>query len=258
MIFIEQPPNQMINFFRKTRKKLADDNKFLKYSRYAIGEILLVVIGILIALSINNWNEGKKINVTRQVYYNQLLQDFEKDKIYIEKVIVSFDSNMIKLKTYREFFKEPNLQPVQILQNLRDLDWSTRSIRFQSNTIATLQNTGDIKLIPLIIRNKLIDYKKEQELTIEYATINNSMSHRMFSFASRNFGSIELIQSIANQPKILGFILEENHNLEIIMGLESALFFKKFSESGTNSDLKKMLLDIDVIAKLINEELDNN
>ena len=44
----------MINFFRKTRKKLADDNKFFKYWRYAIGEIVLVVIGILIALSIRD------------------------------------------------------------------------------------------------------------------------------------------------------------------------------------------------------------
>jgi hypothetical protein len=50
----------MINFFRKIRRKLADDNKPLKYMRYAIGEIFLVVIGILIALSINNWNEQRK------------------------------------------------------------------------------------------------------------------------------------------------------------------------------------------------------
>ena len=53
----------MINFFRKTRKKLADDNKPLKYLRYAVGEIVLVVIGILIALQINNWNEGRKDRV---------------------------------------------------------------------------------------------------------------------------------------------------------------------------------------------------
>jgi len=50
----------MINFFRKTRKKLINDNKPLKYARYAIGEIVLVVIGILIALQINNWNEIAK------------------------------------------------------------------------------------------------------------------------------------------------------------------------------------------------------
>ena len=45
----------MIPFFRKIRKKMADDNKPLKYMRYAIGEIVLVVVGILIALQINNW-----------------------------------------------------------------------------------------------------------------------------------------------------------------------------------------------------------
>ena len=50
----------MIPFFRKIRRQLADDNQFLKYSRYAIGEIVLVVIGILIALQINNWNEKNK------------------------------------------------------------------------------------------------------------------------------------------------------------------------------------------------------
>ncbi len=49
----------MINFFRKIRKQLADDNKPFKYFRYAIGEIVLVVIGILIALSINNWNNQR-------------------------------------------------------------------------------------------------------------------------------------------------------------------------------------------------------
>ena len=50
----------MLPFFRKIRWRLAQDNQFFKYSRYAIGEILLVVIGILIALYINNWNQERK------------------------------------------------------------------------------------------------------------------------------------------------------------------------------------------------------
>ena len=58
----------MINFFRKIRKKLADQNQFVKYSRYAIGEIVLVVIGILIALQINNSN-NKRIEKESEIKY---------------------------------------------------------------------------------------------------------------------------------------------------------------------------------------------
>ena len=50
----------MLRFFRNIRQKLAAENKVMAYLRYAIGEIILVVIGILIALQINNWNERRK------------------------------------------------------------------------------------------------------------------------------------------------------------------------------------------------------
>ena len=50
----------MIKFFRKIRQNLLSEGKTGKYFKYAIGEIVLVVIGILIALQINNWNEGRK------------------------------------------------------------------------------------------------------------------------------------------------------------------------------------------------------
>ncbi|NNC44454.1 MAG: hypothetical protein HKN99_01055 [Winogradskyella sp.] len=50
----------MIKFFRKIRYNLMEQNKTGKYFKYAIGEIILVVIGILIALQINNWNEQRK------------------------------------------------------------------------------------------------------------------------------------------------------------------------------------------------------
>ena len=65
----------MLPFFRKIRYRLAEDNQFLKYSRYAVGEIVLVVLGILIALQINKWNEERKdINKSRAI-----LGEFKKD-----------------------------------------------------------------------------------------------------------------------------------------------------------------------------------
>ena len=84
----------MINFFRKIRKKLANDNppsrragKPLKYMRYAIGEIVLVVVGILIALQINNWNEDWK---DKEVLKNQLISLKE-----------AFQEDMLNLKASR-------------------------------------------------------------------------------------------------------------------------------------------------------------
>jgi len=69
----------MIPFFRKIRYQLAQDNQFFKYSRYAIGEIVLVVIGILIALQINNWNERRKDNIKKTVLKKALIEDLKKD-----------------------------------------------------------------------------------------------------------------------------------------------------------------------------------
>ncbi len=71
----------MINFFRKIRKKLADDNKPLKYIRYAIGEIVLVVIGILIALQINNWNEDRQTDLIIKHKLESLIDNLKNDKV---------------------------------------------------------------------------------------------------------------------------------------------------------------------------------
>jgi len=69
----------MLPFFRKTRYRLAKDNQFLKYSRYAIGEILLVVIGILIALYINDWNKHRKDGIKKNIFKKALIEDLRKD-----------------------------------------------------------------------------------------------------------------------------------------------------------------------------------
>ena len=69
----------MIGFFRKIRKQLADDNRFFKYSRYAIGEIVLVVLGILIAVQINTWNENRKGQELAIILLKELKMNLEKD-----------------------------------------------------------------------------------------------------------------------------------------------------------------------------------
>jgi hypothetical protein len=61
----------VIKFFRNIRKNLPNESKMTKYFKYAIGEIVLVVIGILIALQINNWNQNRLEMQEEQIGLNQ-------------------------------------------------------------------------------------------------------------------------------------------------------------------------------------------
>jgi hypothetical protein len=69
----------MPKFFRKTRELLLMENKTAKYLKYALGEVLLVVVGILIAFQIEDWNENRKNNETLIKIYERLVLDIEKD-----------------------------------------------------------------------------------------------------------------------------------------------------------------------------------
>ena len=77
----------MIKFFRKIRQKTLTENKFSKYLLYAIGEIILVVIGILIALQINNLNEAKKTRTKEISYLKNIKTDLVITNLEIEQYI---------------------------------------------------------------------------------------------------------------------------------------------------------------------------
>tara|TARA_R110000765_G_scaffold69293_5_gene134345 strand:+ start:10846 stop:11628 length:783 start_codon:yes stop_codon:yes gene_type:complete len=77
----------MIKFFRKIRQSLLSENKFSKYFLYAIGEIVLVVIGILIALQINNWNENKKASNSEKAILIGLKSEFQNNLVTIDSTI---------------------------------------------------------------------------------------------------------------------------------------------------------------------------
>ncbi|MDX1470920.1 MAG: DUF6090 family protein [Flavobacteriaceae bacterium] len=96
----------MIKFFRLIRMRLLSENKAIKYLLYAFGEIILVVIGILIALQINNWNERKKEYNLGNRYLEDIKSDLEKDVAQAEfilkehinsiSLINSIDSTLLK------------------------------------------------------------------------------------------------------------------------------------------------------------------
>ena len=83
--------NNMIKFFRHIRQQLLSENKFSKYLLYAIGEIILVVIGILIALQLNNLNENKKNDIFEKEILNQVQENLKGNLLVLKKIELNFD-----------------------------------------------------------------------------------------------------------------------------------------------------------------------
>jgi hypothetical protein len=98
----------MIKFFRKIRQNLLSEGKTGKYLKYAIGEIVLVVIGILIALSINNWNERRKASIQEL----ELLENINEDLKYnLDRIEIVFTQDSIQIhmnKTLLTTLSNPN------------------------------------------------------------------------------------------------------------------------------------------------------
>ena len=77
----------MIGLLRRIRRKLLEEGHLRKYSIYALGEIFLVVVGILIALQINNWNENRKANRVEKQYLLSLREEFTLNLQEADRVI---------------------------------------------------------------------------------------------------------------------------------------------------------------------------
>ena len=135
----------MIHFFRKIRYNLMEKNKTGRYLKYALGEIILVVIGILIALSIDNWNDKRIINNTIEDVYgiiqNNLLSDIET----IDKLLVSmkFRDSIFKRVLNNEMTYDDYLkcnECMHILHGIPDIKLKTRGLKLLEEN-STFQNS---------------------------------------------------------------------------------------------------------------------
>ena len=140
----------MIKFFRKIRYDLMEKNKTGKYFKYAIGEIVLVVLGILIALQINNWNEGRKNNIKEQQILSQLKDEYNANLLQLEQKI-----------THRKKIIEAANKVLQLID--QPLNVNSDSLNSQLNIMIgnptfkpienNLINSGNI----LLIKNKKLN-----------------------------------------------------------------------------------------------------
>ena len=147
----------MIKFFRSIRKKLIGQNKISKYLLYAIGEIILVVIGILIALQINNSNELRKKRITEETYLSNIQRDLE---INIQQLDHYIERRKSQVQSANDLLSHFEGKPVDDLVqfNINTINIYTWRKFFQTNhTFQELVNSGNLSLISNdSIKNKLL------------------------------------------------------------------------------------------------------
>lgn len=136
----------MIKFFRKIRQRLLIENKFSKYLLYAIGEIALVVIGILIALQINNWNENQKTKKLEIAFLENLQIDLEVDISVFNRRIK--ESERVMKNNYvfiHELYKtQENFEDFKTLIDISL--WDSEYFAAQNSTYSELNNSGQLNI----------------------------------------------------------------------------------------------------------------
>lgn len=142
----------MIRFFRHIRKKLMEQNKIRTYTLYALGEILLVVIGILIALQVNNWNQQRIAINNEIILLGEVMEALHADSLALVEMSSNMDSTFnVYTQLYRISLGE--LPP----DSLIEVDLMRASA---TNRPVSKANYPDIasKVIDNDIKNRIFEY----------------------------------------------------------------------------------------------------
>jgi hypothetical protein len=156
----------MIKFFRKIRQNLLTENKFSKYLLYAIGEIILVVIGILIALSINNWNEERKAAENTMFLFKLAHKELQyniKSTAKIVNIYRGKDSIAYKVINKKVSKEEFRLRPTRYLSLLTYGKTASVSDKAFQNLINNKGETSQ-KQDSLILKLKMLNGVNKAEL----------------------------------------------------------------------------------------------
>lgn len=181
----------MIKFFRTIHKKMIEEDIIRKYLLYAIGEILLVVIGILIALQVNTFIENKKIANKEQAILIRLHEDRELAKIHSQQFIEREKEDIQRLKialgnqqVQTEILQQPN-QDQFFYAAVWDLSFKVPIII----TYADLQNAGNtgkikntrlrIRLSEMWLKVQIYDSIIDDRLSFHQTRIDNIIEYEL-------------------------------------------------------------------------------
>ena len=138
----------MIKFFRHIRKSLLEQNKMGKYFKYAIGEILLVVIGILIALQVHNWNNARIETQREQTILKNLRSDFNNNITELNSIYNNTEESYKSSLRLLEIIKDDSeINPTEIETLLNSIINGFYSLDLNAASIDEIKSSGSLSII---------------------------------------------------------------------------------------------------------------
>ena len=165
----------MFKFFRRLRQSFIDNNQTSKYLTYALGEIILVVIGILLALYINNWNQNRISKIELNQSLQKLLVELNSDLLNLGDRIDLNNRIIRNLDSCLFILKEPEKNSVSDFENLFHTINYTSTFNFNKVTFNELSNSGKLKQLKIIgLSDSLINYYNQSLYkTVEEALVQH-------------------------------------------------------------------------------------
>ena len=210
----------MIKFFRKIRRNLLSEGNTGKYLKYAIGEIILVVIGILIALQINNWNENRINQKLISAYTKNLIEDLVQDSTVIADRINLIKSDVSAIEAFEQRVSN-SLEPLDTILKIARFEYTFNifvKYHYEKDTYELLNATGHIALFDSEIVENLKELNSLQDRALfsssqTFETYRNNLSSysRKYPFS---FGNNLIKDNTQAANEVWGNISKSEHATE--------------------------------------------
>ena len=253
----------MIGFLRKIRRKLLIENKFSSYLIYALGEIVLIVIGILIAVGINNWNQDRLDNKKETFYLQGLKTEFERSRIKLKTLI---DVNRLNYENSKQIAAFINSDTSTLTeQELSKLLFNAFSFEIAYNPnnslLNELINSGELKNISNPqLRQHLTSWESFiQSIHNQEASLADQRERTVDIFR-KEVGSIKTILDNAGVSSEMGLPPKRDNisNMQTVRSVEFENNLLMFLLTGMMTETNHylpLMEEIDTILKLIEKEI---
>ncbi|MFC4720852.1 DUF6090 family protein [Geojedonia litorea] len=251
----------MIKFFRQIRQNLIMENKTSKYLKYAIGEIVLVVIGILIALQINNWNENRKARNTESTYLENISADLQLNLSSLENFIAEREKSIEASANILPYFDRTAPLDVNKFNKYCVTVMVWYPFEQHNNTYQELLNSGKLNTLS----NKAIkDQLQDMQTSFKrIAFVENEMQQDFESYLyDPFFTTIDLNSSLKNfEQQDTNQVIETELNIEQVTKLLNNQAFKNgfvlssFNSKDLISEYSKMITTTKNLINMIENEL---